>query len=310
VSRRSNNNEDEMNQSEMRAKIAKGEGFIAALDQSGGSTPKALKGYGYQGDEWSSDEEMFDLIHQMRTRIITAPSFGNGKVIGAILFERTMDGNVGGKSVPKALIDQGVVPFIKIDKGLDDESNGVQLMKPIPGLDALLERAKSLGVFGTKERSVINLANRDGIAAVVSQQFQIADQVAAKGLVPIIEPEVNIKSPQREAADRILLAELEAALDDNRNGPEVMLKLSLPVEPGLYQTLIEHPRVLRVVALSGGFTREEACRELAKNPGMIASFSRALLSDLRHEQSDEEFDQVLGTAIDEIHQASTAEVAA
>ena len=299
-----------MNHSEMRAKIAKGDGFIAALDQSGGSTPKALTGYGYYGDEWSTDEEMFDLIHQMRTRIITAPSFGGGKVIGAILFERTMDGEVGSKPVPQALIDQGVVPFIKIDKGLEDESSGVQLMKPIPELDTLLARAKALGVFGTKERSVINLANRDGIAAVVSQQFQIADQVAAKGLVPIIEPEVNIKSPEREAADRILLAELEAALDDDPDGPEVMLKLSLPVEPGLYQPLIEHPRVLRVVALSGGFSRADACRELASNPGMIASFSRALLSDLRHEQSDEEFDRVLGTAIDEIHYASTAEVAA
>jgi len=299
-----------MNHSEMRAKIAKGDGFIAALDQSGGSTPKALTGYGYHGDEWSTDEEMFDLIHQMRTRIVTAPSFGGGKVIGAILFERTMDGEVGGKPVPQALIEQGVVPFIKIDKGLEDESSGVQLMKPIPELDTLLARAKALGVFGTKERSVINLANRDGIAAVVSQQFQIADQVAAKGLVPIIEPEVNIKSPEREAADRILLAELEAALDDDPDGPEVMLKLSLPVEPGLYQPLIEHPRVLRVVALSGGFSRADACRELASNPGMIASFSRALLSDLRHEQSDEEFDRVLGTAIDEIHYASTAEVPA
>ena len=299
-----------MNQSEMRAKIAEGDGFIAALDQSGGSTPKALTGYGYQGDEWSNDEEMFGLIHQMRSRIMTAPSFGCGKVIGAILFERTMDGEVGSKPVPEALIDQGVVPFIKIDKGLEEEADGVQLMKPIPGLDALLGRAKALGVFGTKERSVINFANRHGIAAVVSQQFQIAEQVAAHGLVPIIEPEVNIKSPEREAADRILLAELQAALDDDRNGAEVMLKLSLPVEPGLYQPLVEHPRVLRVVALSGGFSRAEACRELAKNPEMIASFSRALLSDLRHDQSDEEFDRVLGTAIDEIHSASTAEVSA
>jgi fructose-bisphosphate aldolase class I len=295
-----------MNQSEMAQKIKGGNGFIAALDQSGGSTPKALQGYGYRGDEWSSDEEMFDLIHRMRSRIITSPCFGSGKVIGAILFERTMDGTIDGKPVPQALIDLGIVPFIKIDKGLEGESNGVQLMKPIPGLNALLERAKALGVFGTKERSVINLANRDGIAAVVSQQFHIADQVAAEGLVPIIEPEVNIKSPEREAADRILLAELEAALDDDRNGPEVMLKLSLPVEPGLYQPLVEHPRVLRVVALSGGFSREDACRELVRNPGMIASFSRALLSDLRHDQSDEEFDRTLGTAIDEIYQASVA----
>src|SRR5947207_7768629 len=197
-----------MNQPEMTGKIEEGNGFIAALDQSGGSTPKALKGYGIEEGTWGSDEEMFDLIHQMRSRIITAPCFGTGKVIGAILFERTMDGTVAGKPTPQALSDQGVVPFIKIDKGLEAEENGVQLMKPIPGLDALLERAKSLGVFGTKERSVINVANRDGIAAIVRQQFDIARQVLGHGLVPIIEPEVNIKSPSRDDADRILLAEL------------------------------------------------------------------------------------------------------
>jgi fructose-bisphosphate aldolase class I len=299
-----------MNQSEMKDKIRSGNGFIAALDQSGGSTPKALKGYGFQGDEWSSDEEMFDLIHQMRSRIITAPSFGSGKVIGAILFERTMDGTVDGKPVPQALIEKGIVPFIKIDKGLEDEANGVQRMKPMPELDALLERAKALGVFGTKERSVINLANREGIAAAVAQQFDVARRVLAHGLVPIIEPEVNIKSPERAEADRILLDEILKNLEAIPDGQQVMLKLSIPAQAGLFAPLIDHPKVLRVVALSGGFSRDEACRELARNPGMIASFSRALLSDLRHDMSDAEFDRALGTAIDEIYEASTAKVPA
>ena len=299
-----------MPNAQMLAKMRDGHGFIAALDQSGGSTPKALKGYGYQGDEWSTDEEMFDLIHQMRERIITAPCFGSGKVIGAILFERTMDGTIEGKPVPQALIDRRVVPFIKIDKGLEAEANGVQLMKPMPDLDALLKRAKALGVFGTKERSVINLANREGIAAAVVQQFDVARQVLAHDMVPIIEPEVNIKSPEREAADRILLEELLKQLDALSEGQQVMLKLSIPVEPNLFEPLVRHPKVLRVVALSGGFSREEACRELAKNPGMIASFSRALLSDLRHDQSDEEFNRTLGAAIDEIYEASTEKVAA
>ncbi|HYU95313.1 MAG TPA: fructose bisphosphate aldolase [Sphingomicrobium sp.] len=297
-----------MNQSDMMRKIEQGDGFIAALDQSGGSTPKALKGYGIEEGAWSNDEEMFGLIHQMRSRIIGSPCFGSGKVIGAILFERTMDGEVGGKPTPQALIDRGVVPFIKIDKGLEEEANGVQLMKPMPELTGLLERAKQLGVFGTKERSVINLANRAGIAAVVAQQFDVARSVLAHGLVPIIEPEVNIKSPERDAADRMLLEEILKNLDgvDER----VMLKLSIPSEAGLFQPLVEHPKVLRVVALSGGFSREEACRELAKNPGMIASFSRALLSDLRAQQSDDEFNRTLGTAIDEIYEASVARVPA
>jgi fructose-bisphosphate aldolase class I len=299
-----------MNQSEMIAKIERGDGFIAALDQSGGSTPKALKGYGIEEDAWSNDQEMFDLIHQMRSRIITAPCFGSGKVIGAILFERTMDGTVAGKPTPQALIDLGVVPFIKIDKGLEEEANGVQLMKPMPELDALLDRAASLGVFGTKERSVINEANREGIATAVRQQFEVARQVLGHGLVPIIEPEVNIKSPSRDAADRILLEEILSALDGIAEGQRVMLKLSIPAQPGLFEPLIEHPKVLRVVALSGGFSRSDACRELARNPGMIASFSRALLSDLRHQQSDEEFDRTLGEAIDEIYEASTEKVPA
>jgi fructose-bisphosphate aldolase class I len=249
---------------------------------------------------------MFDLIHQMRSRIISSPSFGSGKVIGAILFERTMDGAVDGKPTPQALIDQGVVPFIKIDKGLEDETDGVQLMKPMPELDALLTKAKGLGVFGTKERSVINLANEAGIAAVVAQQFDVARQVLAHGLVPIIEPEVNIKSPERDAADRILLAEILKHLDAIPDDQRVMLKLSLPVEAGLFQPLVDHPKVLRVVALSGGFSRADACVELGRNPGMIASFSRALLSDLRAQQSDEEFNRTLGTAIDEIYSASVA----
>ena len=299
-----------MPNAEMLAKIARGDGFIAALDQSGGSTPKALKGYGIENGAWSSDEEMFDLIHQMRSRIITSSSFASGKVIGAILFERTMDGTVAGKPTPQALIDLGIVPFIKIDKGLADEANGVQMMKPMPELTGLLERARQLGVFGTKERSVINLANRDGIAAVVAQQFDVAREVLAHDLVPIIEPEVNIKSPERDAADRILLNEILRNLDAISDGQRVMLKLSIPAQSGLFQPLIDHPKVLRVVALSGGFSREDACRALAKNPGMIASFSRALLSDLRAQQSDEEFDRTLGTAIDEIYEASTEKVPA
>ena len=299
-----------MNRSEMAAKIKQGDGFIAALDQSGGSTPKALKGYGVEEGAWSNDEEMFDLIHQMRSRIITSPCFGGGKVIGAILFERTMDGTVDGKPTPQALIDQGVVPFIKIDKGLEEEANGVQMMKPMPELTGLLERARGLGVFGTKERSVINLANREGIAAVVAQQFDVARQVLAHGMMPIIEPEVNIKSPERDAADRLLLDAILQNLDSIPDGQQVMLKLSIPTEPGLFQPLVDHPKVLRVVALSGGFSREDACRELARNPGMIASFSRALLSDLRHQQSDEDFNRTLGAAIDEIYDASVARLPA
>ena len=299
-----------MTNQDMTAKMKQGDGFIAALDQSGGSTPKALKGYGIEEGAWSSDEEMFELIHQMRSRIIQSPCFGSGKVIGAILFERTMDGTVGGKPTPQALIDQGVVPFIKIDKGLEAEENGVQLMKPMPDLDALLARARGLGVFGTKERSVINAANEAGIAVLVAQQFQVAKQVLAHGMMPIIEPEVNIKSADRAESDELLLAAILEELDHIPDGQQVMLKLSIPAKPGLFQPLIDHPKVLRVVALSGGFSREEACRELAKNPGMIASFSRALLSDLRSQQSDEEFNRTLGTAIDEIYEASTSKVPA
>ena len=299
-----------MTSEEMTAKIRAGDGFIAALDQSGGSTPKALAGYGVEEGAWSNDQEMFDLIHQMRSRIVTAPCFGSGKVLGAILFERTMDGTVNGKPTPQALIDIGVVPFIKIDKGLEAEENGVQMMKPMPDLDALLDRAKSLGVFGTKERSVINQANMSGISVLVAQQFQVAKQVLAKGLMPIVEPEVNIRSPDRAESDDMLLTAILEELDELPDGQQVMLKLSLPAEPGKFDALVDHPKVLKVVALSGGFSRAEACAELARNRGMIASFSRALLSDLRAQQSDEEFNRTLGTAIDEIFRASTAKVPA
>lgn len=295
-----------MNTADMTAKIAAGQGFIAALDQSGGSTPKALAGYGVTEDAWSNEEEMFGLIHEMRSRIIRSKAFTGEKVIGAILFERTMDGSVDGKPTPAALIEKGVVPFIKIDKGLEDEANGVQMMKPMPDLDALLTKSKALGVYGTKERSVINSANREGIAAIVKQQFEVGKQVLSQGMMPMIEPEVNIKSDTRAECDAILLDELLKELDALPDGQQVMLKLSLPVEPGKFDPLVNHPKVLRVVALSGGYKRPEACVELAKNKGIIASFSRALLEDLRHQMSDDEFDASLGSAIDEIHAASVA----
>lgn len=288
---------------EMLDKIKSGQGFIAALDQSGGSTPKALKGYGIGEDAFANDEEMFALIHAMRSRIVTAPCFNGDKVIGAILFERTMDGEADGKPVPALLWDRGVVPFLKVDKGLEAEADGVQLMKPMPELDALCERAVAKGVFGTKMRSVINLANPAGIAAIARQQFAEAKRIAAHGLVPIIEPEINIKSPERDAADRLLLDAILAELD-RWDGAPVMLKLSIPAEANLYAPLVDHPKVLRVVALSGGFARPEACAELAKNRGMIASFSRALLEDLRASMDDDAFDRSLGGAINDIHAAS------
>jgi len=294
-----------MNFDEMREKIAGGNGFIAALDQSGGSTPKALKGYGVEESAYSNEEEMFGLIHQMRSRIISSPVFTGEKVIGAILFERTMDGQVGGKSTPSALIEKGVVPFIKIDKGLEDEANGVQMMKPMPELDALLARAKGLGVFGTKERSVIHSANAQGIAAIVAQQFEVGKQVLAGGLMPMLEPEINIKSDTRGECDVIMRDEILRQLDALPEGTQLMLKLSIPAVAGTFDALVDHPKVLRVVALSGGFSRAEACAELAKNRGMIASFSRALLAELRAQMSDSEFDASLGTAINEIFAAST-----
>jgi fructose-bisphosphate aldolase class I len=295
-----------MNTAEMTAKIAAKNGFIAALDQSGGSTPKALQGYGIADSEWSGDDEMFAKIHEMRSRIIMSPSFSKGKVIGAILFEKTMDGQVDGKPTPTALIDRGVVPFIKIDKGLEDEADGVQLMKPMPDLDKLLARAKGLGVFGTKERSVINAANAKGIAAIVAQQFEVGKQVIAGGLMPMLEPEYNIKAADRAEGEKILHTEILKNLEALPEGQQVMLKLSIPVQPNLYADIIANPKVLAVVALSGGYSTDEACEKLAQNKGMIASFSRGLLQDIRAQQSDAEFDKTLGAAIDQIYQASVA----
>ena len=291
-----------MNTAEMTAKFAAGQGFIAALDQSGGSTPKALAGYGVAPDAWSDEAGMYDLIHQMRCRIVRSPVFTGEKVLGAILFERTMDGMIDGATVPAALIAKGIVPLIKIDKGLEDEANGVQLMKPMPELDALLARSKALGVYGTKERSVINSADAAGIAAVIAQQFEVGRQVLAHGLMPILEPEVNIKSASRAACDTIMRGEILKQL--NALDQQVMLKLSLPVVAGTFDALVDHPMVLRVVALSGGYERPEACAELAKNRGIIASFSRALLQDLRSGMSDLEFNAALGSAIDEIYTGS------
>ena len=291
--------------SAMLAQIEKGDGFIAALDQSGGSTPGALKGYGIGEDRFSSDEEMFGLIHAMRERVMTSPCFTGEKVIGAILFERTMDGMAGGKPVPELLWERGVVPFLKVDKGLEDEADGVKLMKPIGGLGDLLDRAKAKGVFGTKMRSVIERASPTGIAAIVEQQFAVAAEINRHGLMPIIEPEVSILSPDRAECDRLLRDELLKALDAVPQGERVMLKLTIPADAGLFDPLVEHRAVLKLVALSGGYSREEACRELAKNKGMIASFSRALLSDLKAQMSDDEFNASLGGAIDDIHAAST-----
>jgi fructose-bisphosphate aldolase, class I len=292
--------------SEMLDQIKNGEGFIAALDQSGGSTPKALAGYGVTEDAFSSDEEMFALIHDMRVRIMTSPVFSGERVIGAILFEKTMDGIADGQPVPAYLQSQGVVPFLKIDKGLEDEADGVQMMKSIDGLDILLGRAAKLGVFGTKMRSIINLASPTGIAAIVKQQFEVAGQIIDNNMMPMIEPEISIKSPERAEADQILLSELLKALDALPEGRKVMLKLTLPVVAGSFEPLVDHPKVVRVVALSGGFNRSEACAELAKNRGVIASFSRALLEELRHSMSDAEFNASLDNSIAEIHSASNA----
>ena len=293
-----------MNTLDMTTRIATGQGFIAALDQSGGSTPKALRGSGVEDSEWSGDEEMFAQIHAMRARVITAPCFSSGKVIGAILFEKTMDGLVDGKPTADALKDRGIVPFIKVDEGLADEVDGVQLMKPMVKLAALLEKSVAAGMFGTKMRSVIKSANPAGIAAVVAQQFEVGAQIIAAGLMPIIEPEYDITAEDRATGEAILLAEITKHLDALPEGQQVMLKLSIPATEGLYTPLVSHPKVLRVVALSGGFSTDDACARLAKNPGMIASFSRGLLQDLRKGQTDAEFDAVLGQAIDQIASAS------
>jgi len=295
-----------MTPQEMTAQIADGNGFIAALDQSGGSTPKALRGYGVDDSEWSGDEEMFTRIHEMRARVITSPSFGAGKVIGAILFERTMDGEVDGKPTADALKDRGIVPFIKVDQGLAEEEDGVQLMKPLDRLPALMEKAVSQGMFGTKMRSVIKSANAVGIARIVEQQFAVGNQIADAGLMPTLEPEFDITASDRASGEQILRDEIVKQLNALPNGRQVMLKLSIPATAGLYTDIIAHPNVLKVVALSGGYSTDDACAHLAHNPGMLASFSRGLLQDLRKDQSDQEFDAALGRAIDQIHAASVA----
>nr|WP_298096228.1 fructose bisphosphate aldolase [uncultured Shinella sp.] len=289
----------------MMSQMAGKAGFIAALDQSGGSTPGALRLYGIADSDYDGDEAMFRLMHDMRVRIMTAPAFSAAKVIGAILFEKTMDGDANGKPVPSYLWeDRGVVPFLKIDKGLAAEENGVQIMKPMPDLDSLLARAVQKGVFGTKMRSVIATADRAGIAAVVKQQFEIGRQILAHGLIPIIEPEVSIKSPTKQEAESILRDEIARELDALPAGVQVMLKLTIPTVADFYKPLVEHKAVLRVVALSGGYSRADACERLSRNHGMIASFSRALTEDLRVTMADAEFDASLSRTIDEIYEAS------
>lgn len=292
-----------MNQEQLD-KVKQGNGFIAALDQSGGSTPKALKAYGVNEDQYSNEDEMFDLVHEMRTRIVTSPSFTSDKVLGAILFEQTMDREVEGQYTGDYLADKGVVPFLKVDKGLADEENGVQLMKPIPGLDELLARANERNIFGTKMRSNILSANKEGITAVVEQQFEVGKQIIAAGLVPIIEPEVSINAGDKEDIEALLRDAILEELNGLAESELVMLKLTIPTVPDLYKELVDHPNVIRVVALSGGYSRTEANNLLKENHGIIASFSRALSSDLNAGQSDEEFDAKLAEAIDSIYDAS------
>lgn len=289
-----------MNKEQIRH-MQEDDGFIAALDQSGGSTPRALKAYGINEDEYKNDEEMFDKIHEMRTRIMTSPAFGSDRILGAILFEQTMDRKVGGKYTADYLLEEkGVLPFLKIDKGLAEEKDGVQLMKPIPDLDKTLAHARERHIFGTKERSNILAANPKGIQAVVDQQFDIARQVAAAGLVPIIEPEVNIHIPDKREAEEILKKDLQDALNALPEDTKVMLKLTIPTEEGLYSDIMEDPHVVRVVALSGGYSRKDANELLKKNPGLIASFSRALSEGLNSRQSDEEFNRMLDESIESV----------
>ena len=293
-----------MNQQQLD-KIKDGKGFIAALDQSGGSTPKALRLYGIPESEYSGDEQMFDIIHAMRTRIVTSRSFNGERILGAILFEKTMDRDIEGKPSPSYLWDEKqVVPFLKVDKGLADESDGVQIMKPMPGLDELLERGLAKGVFGTKMRSVVKLANPQGVRAIVDQQFEIGARILEAGLVPIIEPEVDIHSPEKSQAESLLKAAIMKHLDALESGQAVMLKLTLPDTDDLYAECVAHPNVLRVAALSGGYSREDANAKLAKNHGMVASFSRALTEGLTAQQSDEQFNASLDTSIESIYQAS------
>lgn len=289
----------------MQDKVINGKGFIAALDQSGGSTPKALGDYGIAGDRYSNDAEMFDLMHAMRTRIIKSPAFTGDKVLGAILFEMTMDRQIDGRETPEYLWNErGVVPFLKVDKGLEDTANGVQLMKPIPGLDDLLARAVAKGVYGTKMRSVIHDADLAGIAAIVEQQFEFGAQIAAHGLVPILEPEVSIKSATKNEAEVLLREAIQKHAAQVPAETPIMLKLTIPTQPNYYAPLVAEPHVQRVVALSGGYSREEACALLAQNPGVIASFSRALVEGVSDGQSDEEFDATLAASIGAIYAAS------
>jgi len=286
-------------------KMKSGSGFIAALDQSGGSTPKALRLYGLDDTAYSNEEEMFDRIHEMRSRIITSPAFTGDQILGAILFEGTMDRQIEGKGTAEYLWEaKTVVPFLKVDKGLADEVDGAQVMKPNPGLQALLERAKTHGMFGTKMRSFIRLADPSGVDAVVSQQFEVGRQILDAGLVPIIEPEIDIRSPQKAAAEDLLRTAIQGELGRLGADQHVMLKLTLPEQDGFYTELVEHPRVLRVVALSGGYTREEANARLARNHGVVASFSRALTEGLTAQQSEAEFDATLDASIASIFQAS------
>jgi len=293
-----------MNDAQLQ-KVKAGKGFIAALDQSGGSTPKALRLYGIEEDQYSGEEEMFDRIHEMRSRIITSPSFTGERILGAILFEMTMDREVEGRGTAEYLWEEKqVVPFLKVDKGLADEADGAQVMKPIPDLDELLARAKAKGVFGTKMRSVIKLADPAGVDAVVDQQFEIGRQILAAGLVPIIEPEVDIKSPQKAEAEALLKAAILRQLEQIPEGQVVMLKLTLPEEDDFYRDLVEHPKVLKVVALSGGYSRDEANERLARQHGVVASFSRALTEGLTAQQSDDEFDAALDASIKGIFEAS------
>jgi fructose-bisphosphate aldolase class I len=280
-------------------------GFIAALDQSGGSTPKALKLYGIDESQYKGEDQMFDMIHQARTRLITSPSFTSDRVIAAILFEQTMDREIGGKPTATYLWEnKGIVPLLKIDKGLVAEADGVQLMKPVPDLDKLLERAVKKGIYGTKERSVIKEPNKAGIKAIAAQQFEWGKQILAHGLVPILEPEVDIKSPHKAECEKILKEELLAGLDGLKEGQQVIFKLTIPDQVDFYADLVKHPKVMRVVALSGGYTRDDACEKLSRNHGIIASFSRALTEGLTAQQSDGEFNKALKGAIDKIYQAS------
>ncbi|MFB9973870.1 fructose bisphosphate aldolase [Allobacillus sp. SKP2-8] len=280
------------------------DGFVAALDQSGGSTPKALAAYGIQEDAYSNEDEMFDLVHELRTRIVTSPAFSSDKILGAILFEQTMDRKVEGKYTGDYLADKGIVPFLKVDKGLAEKENGVQMMKPMPELDELLRRANERNIFGTKMRSVIHEPNEEGIKAVVDQQFEVAKQIIDAGLVPIVEPEVDINSSDKEKCEEILNQEILKHVNELSEDQNIMLKLTIPTKVNLYKELIEHPRVVRFVALSGGYSREEANEKLKENDGMLASFSRALVSELNVDQTDEEFNKTLQEAVDSIYDAS------